>query len=898
MVGGGLTIGGWFAGAVIANFVGKARSILEERHELHGDVADMVFNVEASLVHLQAVLDVAERRPVVDDTFTGWLELIKKIASEAEELLDDFEIKRIQKSQQNKVSGFLAYMMKNLGFVDDDIYRLKTLLARLDKIASKSGNFFDLLKLNDSKEDMVGFLPEIQVVFHGREKEKDQLMSIIFPNEAQAEHFPASRMQEETRGTATVKVVCIVGEAGVGKTALAQVIYNHPNVKKAFNQRGWVSLSQRSDSEDFIKKIFCSFAAEQHPFDSEMGLETLQASSEHDLSRTIQNKRFFLVLDNAKDNLQREWKTVRAKLTGAAAGSIVLVTTRSEVTHAIPGGIVITLDKIPTSVLSMILKHHAFGLTRKDSLESIGDKIAGKLHGLPLSAEVIGRLLRTKLDEDHWRNVCESNWWNDYEDLVITNPALPSVTIALEFLRNDLKKCLGYCSMFPSSYLFDKRKMTQMWVCNSMQQHQESAYEITDIRWLDELLNRSLIQSTVWKGKYTVNEMIKKVVASINQTGCYTIDDLHSPRQNLSNIIHMAVDKYDFEVSLDLRKQSKVRSILFFDGQRTTMLNTALNSILPVSSSLRVLDLSCIETKMERPPDVISTCSHLRYLDLSFTGITMFPDSFCKLLLLQVLGMRGCRFTELPRDMNKLVNMRYLYAEACTLSLIHSIGQLSKLQYLEEFAVSEKEGYRITELKDLNYLGGHLCITNLEKVACVNEVCDARHAELSKKMYLQKLALKWNSQPATLDGCTETVSHLKPNGQLKDLEIHCYMGVKFPGWIADDQHFTTLRYIKFSGCKKLVELPPLGNLSHLAVLILQGLEQIKDIGKEFYGSYDRVFPSLEELTFRDMENWRRWMDIAPTQIIPRIRKIVIKNCRKLVDLPKFVLVGSHELVEL
>jgi hypothetical protein len=39
MVGGGLTIGGWFAGAVIANFVGKARSILEERHELHGDVA-------------------------------------------------------------------------------------------------------------------------------------------------------------------------------------------------------------------------------------------------------------------------------------------------------------------------------------------------------------------------------------------------------------------------------------------------------------------------------------------------------------------------------------------------------------------------------------------------------------------------------------------------------------------------------------------------------------------------------------------------------------------------------------------------------------------------------------------------------------------------------------------
>ncbi|KAB8105653.1 hypothetical protein EE612_039626, partial [Oryza sativa] len=154
------------------------------------------FNVEASLVHLQAVLDVAERRPIVSDKFTGWLELIKGIASDAEELLDDFETKRIQKSLQNKVSGVLAYLMKNLGLVDDDIYRLKTLLARLDKIASKAGNIFDLLKLNDSEEALTGFLPKIQPVFLGREEEKDKLMSIIFPSVAQTEHFAPSKMQE------------------------------------------------------------------------------------------------------------------------------------------------------------------------------------------------------------------------------------------------------------------------------------------------------------------------------------------------------------------------------------------------------------------------------------------------------------------------------------------------------------------------------------------------------------------------------------------------------------------------------------------------------------------------------------------------------------------------------
>uniref|UniRef100_A0A0E0AKN8 NB-ARC domain-containing protein n=1 Tax=Oryza glumipatula TaxID=40148 RepID=A0A0E0AKN8_9ORYZ len=837
MVGGGLTIGGWFAGAVIANFVGKARSILEERHELQGDVAKMLLNVQGSLLHIRAAIDVAERRLVVDGAFTDWLQMIKGIASDAEDLLDDFETKRIKASQQNKVS-------------------------------------------------------EVEPVFLGREEEEDKLMSIIFPDAAQTDHLGASRMQEVTMGTASVRTVCIVGEAGVGKTALAQVIYNHPNVKEAFDLRGWVFLSERSDLNEFFKKIVRSFAAEQHPFDSDMGLEALQASSEQNLSSIIQNKRFFLVLDNAKDNLQREWRTLSAKLTGGAAGSIVLVTTRSAV---LPESKVITLHAMPIDTVSTILEHHALGDNRKDCLKSIAKEIASKMHGLPLSAEVIGRLLRTKLDEKQWQNISRSEWWDNYEDKAITNHALPSLTIALEFLSAHLKECLGYCSIFPSSYLFDKNKLAHMWMCDSMQQHHESVSETREIQWFDELCSRCLVQPTVLKNKYIVNETIKYILASTTQTGCYTVEDSRRPRTNLCGFSYIAINKGDFNVSLGLREHTKVRSILIFDGQRTTRLNTALDAMLPHRSSMRVLDLSCIETNMERPPDVIITYSHLRYLDLSFTGITVFPESFCGLHHLQVLGMRGCRFNEMPRDMNKLVNLRYLYTEVCTLSLIHSIGQLTNLQCLEEFAVNGMDGHRITELKNLNYLGGHLCISNLDKVTCIEEVSDT---ELSRKMYIQKLVLKWQPESASSDNCMQTLSHLKPSGNIEDLEIQFYMGVLFPEWIANHCHFTMLRYIKFSGCKKLARLPPLGKLSHLKILILQHLEQIQSIGDEFYGGYDRVFPSLEELTFCGMINWQTWLDIKTPQIIPHIRKIVIKNCRRLSDLPKSVLKGSLKELEL
>ncbi|KAL5197503.1 hypothetical protein ABZP36_001015 [Zizania latifolia] len=392
-----LTIGGWFAGAVIANFVGKARSILEERIELGAEVDEKLFNVQASLARIQALVDVADSRAIANHNFTSWLKKIKEIASEAEDLMDDFKTKRIQKSLENKVSGVLAYLMNNLVLVDDDMYKLKALLTRLDKIAREAGGFIDLLKLNDSEEAMIGFLPKIQPLFHGRDKEKDQLMNIVFPNVEETEHSAPPRLQEVTRGTASVRVVCIIGEAGVGKTALAQVMYNHPNVKEAFHHRGWVFLSHKFDSNDFFKNVVCSFVADQHPYDSEVGMEPFQASSnssEHDLSTIIQNKRFFLVLDNAKDNLQRQWKKLSAKLTGGAAGSMVLVTTRSEV---IAESEIITLRTMPSDILSAILKHHGFGNVRIDCLESIAEEIAGKLHGLPLLAERTTKL-NTALD--------------------------------------------------------------------------------------------------------------------------------------------------------------------------------------------------------------------------------------------------------------------------------------------------------------------------------------------------------------------------------------------------------------------------------------------------------------------------------------------------------------------
>ncbi|KAG5049177.1 hypothetical protein JHK85_010280 [Glycine max] len=73
------------------------------------------------------------------------------------------------------------------------------------------------------------------------------------------------------------------------------------------------------------------------------------------------------------------------------------------------------LRSFPTEDCRSLLSHHAFGASnnRKQSkLEVIGKEIAKRCGGLPLAAEALGGLLRTKLIEKEWNNVLKSNIWD------------------------------------------------------------------------------------------------------------------------------------------------------------------------------------------------------------------------------------------------------------------------------------------------------------------------------------------------------------------------------------------------------------------------------------------------------------------------------------------------------
>lgn len=124
---------------------------------------------------------------------------------------------------------------------------------------------------------------------------------------------------------------------------------------------------------------------------------------------------------------------------------------------------------------------------------------------------------------------------------------------------------------------------------------------------------------------------------------------------------------------------------------------------------LRVLSpLTIVWDWMMRDP--FSNLKHPRYLNLSGNKFEEIPRSVCSLSNLQTLLLSYCRrLTRLPTDMRRLINLRHLDTTSSPLKeMPPQMCNLKQLQTLTDFVLSERTGSGISELGDLQHLGGKL----------------------------------------------------------------------------------------------------------------------------------------------------------------------------------------------
>jgi Leucine-rich repeat (LRR) protein len=256
--------------------------------------------------------------------------------------------------------------------------------------------------------------------------------------------------------------------------------------------------------------------------------------------------------------------------------------------------------------------------------------------------------------------------------------------------------------------------------------------------------------------------------------------------------------------------------------------------LLPKLLSLRVLSLSgywIVEIS-----DSIGDLKHLRYIDLSYTGIRGLPESTTTLYNLQTLILKNCHsLKELPSKLGNLVNL-------CHLKILNAnklngmppqIDKLTSLQTLSNVIVGKDNCFALKELGSLFHLQGALIISRLENAI---KPRDARDAKLVEKPNLTVLCLEWsanvdNSQERTCE--LDVLNMLQPHNALKELTIRCYGGTQFPTWFGHS--FPRMVLLRIENCNKCTSLPPIGQLPSLKHLFIGGMASVKNIGIEFYG---------------------------------------------------------------
>ncbi|MED6220314.1 hypothetical protein PIB30_043672 [Stylosanthes scabra] len=836
----------------------------------------MIQKFKGTLNAAEALLNDAERRQIREGPVKIWLEDLKDALYEADDFLDEITTKAA--TQKDPPGNFLS---RFLNMQDREmVARMEDVIGRLESIVNQK----DTLGLKEiPMENMSWRTPSTSLVkesdIYGRDEDRKALVKLLLGDANDGD----------------VSVIPIVGMGGIGKTTLAQLVYNDDQVQQKFKLKAWVCVGEEFN----VLKVTTTVV--ENATSGSCNVNNLDSVQLH-LKNELAGKEFLLVLDDLWSKNYDSWKCFLTPFQLGSARVKILVTTRD---HRIAS----MVKTIPTHNLSLLddnqcwsvfAKHAFLPADSRDlsALEEVGREIVKKCKGLPLVAQTLGGLLRTKDTVKEWNDVLKSEIWEFSQE---ESGVLPALRISYHYLPSHLKRCFVYCSLYPKDYKLDRDELVLLWMAEDLLQQAKRGICLEEVgcKYFDDLVARSFFQpsnNAYNKNSFVMHDLIHDLATFYGEKFFVRTFEPANAAKHDTKTRHLS---YDSENSDSVPKMleacdslSHVRTLLKI--KKGFYLEDILKidhcHLLAQLKSSRVLFFSSFA--IDSVPDSICELIHLRYLDLSGTLIVTLPESLNNLYNLQTLKLKRCsRLKKLPSRMQDLVNLRHLDIEdTCIEEMPQGMSKLKDLQFLSNYMVGKHEENGTGELGKLTHLHGSLRVEKLENV---NNSGEASNAKMDEKTHLNRLDLIWSSleESEVCDSQTEkdVLDRLRPHKDLKVLRIIGYRGTMFPDWVGHSSYHK-MTNLELNGCRNCWVLPPsLGQLPSLEILSISGFDNLKKIDGEFY----KGFRSLKYLSFENMGCWEEWEsfecdddDHAP---FPQLEKLMIYNCPKLRgDLPTFL----------
>ncbi|XP_011038383.1 PREDICTED: putative disease resistance protein RGA3 isoform X5 [Populus euphratica] len=641
-----------------------AQSLLVKLGTFAGQEFCLAWGLEADIARLEkrlsaiaAVLSDAEQKQSKNDKIRFWLNDLREVLYDAEDVLDEIECETLRR-QVVKTKGSTSRNVRRFFSSSNMIkfrskmgHKIKKIIERLAEISSLKSEFnlseqaidrshvlHEETEMNRSFESFSGLI--------GRDKDKELIINLLAAPSKVGDAHPF--------------VLPIVGMGGLGKTSLAKSVCDAENVKSHFELKMEVCVSDDFSLKQVIQKIIKSATGERCA-DLDVG------ELEKKLEEILNGRKYLLLLDDVWNEDAQKWLLLKSLLSKGADGSKVIVTTRSQRVADIMG-------TVAAYNLSLLGQEDCLSLFYKcafkegqmelyPNLVGIGKQIVAKCKQVPLAVINLGTQLYGKTDETEWKSVRDSEKWEDEGDGI-----LPALKISYQRLPTHLKRCFLYCSVFPKDIKFADLELVQFWMAHGLilqSSNPNEKLEDIGLRYVRELISRCFFQDYLhgWFGaSFKMHDLMHDLASSLAQNEFLIISSRnhqiskttrHLTVLDSDSFFHQTVPKFP-------NNFHHVRSIVFADSVVGPTCKTDFKKCISEFKHLRSLELTN-GSEFEAFPEKIGALKHLRYLNFGTSAkLKRLPKSIFKLQNLQAL-VTGEGLEELPKDVRYMISLRFLY---------------------------------------------------------------------------------------------------------------------------------------------------------------------------------------------------------------------------------------------
>ncbi|WMV28479.1 hypothetical protein MTR67_021864 [Solanum verrucosum] len=778
-------------------FLGKLDELLHSKLELITELKHQIGSVKEELIHLRSFLShFSENNGEHDDVY-GLVTSVTEMAYKSEYVIDS--CLSISYPLWYKVH-WISEVVENIKLLNKDVSEIfgrKHIEVTLHEVAKTSTYLIEpslLANTLTENEEMVLFQDVM-------EKIKKQLLG----------------------GSSQLDVISIVGMPGLGKTTLAEQIYNDQIVAGYFDVHGKCHVTQSYSWRELLLTLLNDVKPSDHTKKADDQLAK-------ELRQVLLMKRFLILIDDVWDT--KAWDYLHMCFQGIKNGSRIILTTRlSEVAQyakceskSNPHDLPLLRDDESWKLLQKKVFH---GDNCPSELGDVGFRIAKSCGGLPLFIVLVAGVLKEKNNKANlWKEVEQSL---DALNIGSLEESMSIIGLSYMNLPHHLKPCFLYFGGFLRGKSIHVSKLTRLWLAQGfVLENKEKGLEDVAQDFLKNLISRNLVM-----------DMEKRD----DDADARIYPNKHE-EYRLS--IHSCRDEF-----AEWRPHcSSIRSLLFnaTSGDQYTTMARDISFILNSFKLVKVLDLESINIGYTFPSEIESLI-HMKYF-AARTGADSIPSSIAKLWNLETFIIKGMRGqVTLPCSLLNMTKLRHIHVndrasfnlDNMSESLANS--QLANLQTFSTPYVSFGEDAEIILRK----------MPNLTKLKCI-----------------VGCSRKWRGE-CVLIPRLDFLSRLKYLFS-NNCPVECLRGFNFP---------LELRELTLSNfCLPWSEISIVGTLCNLEVLKLlnKAFEGVQ------WNVNDTEFPELRYLKL-DSLNFAQWS--ISEDSFPSLERLVLTNCKRLEKIPSY-----------